>query len=718
MKTLFKIIAWVVGIIILLMIIAGIVLKYTFNPNDYKQQIISAVKHHTGRSLRIEGKIGLSVFPWLGVDVKHVALGNPAGFSNKTFAEVGDAQVKIQMFPMLFGDFRISKITLNDATINLTTLKNGHNNWSDFKSTSKRHTHTSQRTTTKRASAHKNAKSSSAPSGEFSIGNINIDNANVHIQNYKTGHNFNLSDFNLSGSGINFNGDSFSIKSSFNLSQTKPNIAFNTEASADITIGAGLVNVSDLSVSGKISTYKVALKTPVPYAFEADKIYTHDKNIQLKSLSVELANLKVNANLTVNDEHQVNGSFTIPNFNPSRLITALNLSNAYKNAAGLTSAQATIKVSTKGDVVSLYPFNITVDDSKINANASYNNLKKDLNFSLNINKINLNDYMAKSASSSSSTKAASKTHKATSNTTSHAPSVQIPRKMLQSINWNGTVHIGKLKSKDFILSDLNISTKNTAGDMTVSPISANLYKGTLSSSLELNANANPARLNTHFNITNVQLGPLVEALSHKQFITGTANFNNSLSSVGNTNTDMTLNLNGKGKLSIQKGDLKGFDLNSMIRQANDFLTHKKSGKPQAKKGKDTQFSSITGSYTINRGVINNNNLQLLTPYAQANGAGSVDLRNQTINYQLTAGPTAVNGHQAWNFPILITGPIAKPKIAPNMGAILGQVVKDAFGDLIKKALGGDSTTATKQDAKPASKNQQIQNLFNGLFHKK
>ena len=61
------------GLIVLLMVVVGIVFA-TFDPNAYKPQIVQMVKERTGRTLSIDGNIGLKVFPKIGATVGKTTL--------------------------------------------------------------------------------------------------------------------------------------------------------------------------------------------------------------------------------------------------------------------------------------------------------------------------------------------------------------------------------------------------------------------------------------------------------------------------------------------------------------------------------------------------------------------------------------------------------------------------------------------------------------------
>ena len=52
----------VVGVVILIVIAIAVAVA-TFDPNKYKGELARVVKEKTGRTLAVEGKIGVSLFP-------------------------------------------------------------------------------------------------------------------------------------------------------------------------------------------------------------------------------------------------------------------------------------------------------------------------------------------------------------------------------------------------------------------------------------------------------------------------------------------------------------------------------------------------------------------------------------------------------------------------------------------------------------------------------
>ena len=71
----------------------------TFNPNDYKEQIIQAVKESKQRTLHLDGDISLSFFPSLGANLGKVSLSEYN--SEQIFASVETARVSLALLPLL-----------------------------------------------------------------------------------------------------------------------------------------------------------------------------------------------------------------------------------------------------------------------------------------------------------------------------------------------------------------------------------------------------------------------------------------------------------------------------------------------------------------------------------------------------------------------------------------------------------------------------------------
>ena len=117
-------------VILSILILAPIGLVVLIDPNDYKQDIQNYVQSRSDYELDIKGKITLSWYPWLGLDIQDLAL-KPKSTSSKQ-AQLLTAQqinLKIPVQRLLKQEFQLEAISLNGAIINIEVDSKGNLNW-------------------------------------------------------------------------------------------------------------------------------------------------------------------------------------------------------------------------------------------------------------------------------------------------------------------------------------------------------------------------------------------------------------------------------------------------------------------------------------------------------------------------------------------------------------------------------------------------------------
>src|SRR5712691_9694252 len=117
------------GIVVLIVLVIAIVAA-TFDPNKYKPQLAAAVKDKTGRTLAIEGKLGLTLFPSIGVSVGKVSLSEPN--SSRIFAGVEQARISLALWPLLSKQVVVDRVTLSGLALELVQRKGGKTNFGDL----------------------------------------------------------------------------------------------------------------------------------------------------------------------------------------------------------------------------------------------------------------------------------------------------------------------------------------------------------------------------------------------------------------------------------------------------------------------------------------------------------------------------------------------------------------------------------------------------------
>src|SRR5882672_1835650 len=116
--------------LIALIVIAIAVAVATFDPNKYKGELAKIVKEKTGRTLTVEGKIGLSIFPSVAVAVGKTTLSERN--SDKIFARIDDVKVSLALLPLLSKEVVVDRVTLSGLNVDLVQDKNGKTNFADL----------------------------------------------------------------------------------------------------------------------------------------------------------------------------------------------------------------------------------------------------------------------------------------------------------------------------------------------------------------------------------------------------------------------------------------------------------------------------------------------------------------------------------------------------------------------------------------------------------
>jgi AsmA protein len=116
--------------IVVLAVIAIAVIVATFDANKYKPELARVVKEKTGRTLAIDGSIGLSFYPSIGVAVGKLSLSEPG--SSRVFASIDQARVSLALLPLLSRQVVVDRLTLSGLNVELVQHKDGKTNFGDL----------------------------------------------------------------------------------------------------------------------------------------------------------------------------------------------------------------------------------------------------------------------------------------------------------------------------------------------------------------------------------------------------------------------------------------------------------------------------------------------------------------------------------------------------------------------------------------------------------
>jgi AsmA protein len=251
---------------------------------------------------------------------------------------------------------------------------------------------------------------------------------------------------------------------------------------------------------------------------------------------------------------------------------------------------------------------------------------------------------------------------------------------------NGALRIGALQVSKLKLAKLDAKIRLAGGRLDVAPLSMNLYEGSASGSLSLNAAGNQLALKQ--NLNGISINPLLKDLADKDLLEGRGNVALDVASRGDSVAAMKKALAGTASLSLKDGAIKGINLAQSMRDIKarlGTLQGKAEGTTQkARAGEKTDFSELTASLKIANGVARNDDLALKSPFLRLAGAGDIDIGAGRMDYlakaTLVNTSTGQGGKEAdkvkgLTVPVRIAGPFDALTYKPELGDLAADMAK-------------------------------------------
>ncbi|MFK8029800.1 MAG: AsmA family protein, partial [Gammaproteobacteria bacterium] len=129
MKTLLKIIAGIVLLLILLAVCVALYVRFVFDPNDLRNQITKQVQDKTGRELLIEGDLKISTFPWVSASIGRTTLSDDPAFGSEPLLTFESVSASVKLLPLLKKQLELGTTSIDGGRINLVRLADGTTNW-------------------------------------------------------------------------------------------------------------------------------------------------------------------------------------------------------------------------------------------------------------------------------------------------------------------------------------------------------------------------------------------------------------------------------------------------------------------------------------------------------------------------------------------------------------------------------------------------------------
>ncbi len=722
MKHFIKIVFGLVGALLLL-IIAAVGATLFIDPNDYRDTIATKVQEQTGRKLNIEGEINLSLFPWLGLELGAMELGNAKGFGKKPMARIGAAEARVKLLPLLKLQTEIDTVVLRGLELNLKRRANGVSNWDDLVKGEAAVAVEEQEPAGTTADPQKLDQLL----GALAIGGIIIEDANVSWVDKQKKQSFSLKNFNFSSGEIRI-GEAIPLKLSTRLDSSAPQLKGTLEFIGDVTADpmAQRYRVDGMKLGGKLSGEVVPGGTLQATLGGGAAVDLAAQSLTVSSLSLSALGLevKVSANgKQIIDKPSFSGELSSNEFVPRQLLADLGITlPEMADPSAMGKAKLGTRFSAGLDSVALNDLTLRLDETTFGGKASVANFAAPvIRYTLKLDEIDVDRYLPppSDAPATEESVAAAKT--------SGEPA--LPLKLLRSLDIDGSFNVDKVKVMNLRTDTIVTTVKGKGGKFRVHPLSANLYQGSYSGNLGFDVSGATPVIAMDEKLSGVQAGPLLQDFMGKPYVTGEANLAAKMTARGLAPMAVRKSLSGKGNFKFANGTVNGVNIGQKIREL--YALYKKQPKP-TKQDKSTDFANLSGSFTATNGLITTRDLKVDSPVLQVDGKGNVDLGSEKIDMRLDTvlahdeRDIAAGGSgelKGVKIPLTVKGTFSDPKFGVDFGSILkakvdAEVEKkkaEAQAEIDRKKKAAEAEAKRKLEAEKKKLEEQAKDKLKNLL---
>lgn len=608
-----KVVKWILGIFAVLFLGLVLYLTLLFDPNDFKPEIVDAVKKQTGRELVISQDLNWTFFPTLGIELGGISLSNPDGFDEKQMLAVNQVVAEVALMPLFRKEVEIAQLNLDGLKLDLITQKDGRTSLDGL---------SGDAGTAKEQP--KNTEGNAQGLASLNIGGINITNTQIHLLDKR------------SGSDQTFVLESLTL-GEFSLGKFAP-LAYK--------------------FSGSMPDMKIASEGKGQLKISADM-----KQLEITGFAIE---------------NRVEGK-SMPGGKLSADLNAdVKLDLNRQNAELVLSSLKVADIEGKGDL-----------------KVAFGGKVPDVKAKLALGEIDLDKLLP----AGEEDKAAVKT---TESATAAKAGSEPDLSAMKQVNFAMDLTVKTIKAAGLTTENWKMDLALNNGVLDMKQLSADLYQGKLMTKAQLDGRNKVASYNFDTQLSGVKIQPLLKDAADLEILAGATAFNVNGKGKSLIPDNIKQNLDANGKFEISDGALYGVNIPHMIRSAQAKLKGDLSAQEEGER--KTDFSSLTGSFSLKNGVANNPDLAMASPLIRLAGAGSANLISEQLDYKLktsVVGSLKGQGGEGKNdlagveIPLMISGSFQEPKFALDTQALFDsklkeetEKVKDKLKDSIFKKLGG------------------------------
>ncbi|WP_122413247.1 AsmA family protein [Pseudomonas viridiflava] len=649
MKAFGKILGLFILGLLLIIVALGFALTHLFDPNDYKDEIRQLAREKANVELTLNGDIGWSLFPWLGLELHdtHVAtLTAP----DQPFADVQMLGLSVRVLPLLRKQVQMSDIRVEGLNLMLHRDEQGHGNWEDIGKPPAVASTDAKPETTPTPEASKPERSSQPL--KLDIDSLTVNNARVDYSDARKGQTFTAESIQLSTGPIREASD-IPIKLTAFLSTNQPVVRAKTELVGELRMDRVLkrYQFEDMRLSGEVAGEPLKGKT-VTFSAQGQLLVDLAANI------AEWNSLKISANqLRALGELRARELDKTPQLSGGLSIAQLDVRTFFENIGqplppmadgALSKVEMVTRLSGTPTSVVLDGLNLKVDDSTFTGRVAIDDFAKQaLRVQLKGDTFDADRYRPAESEESKGAKAARKSEVQSGEAAAAAGDSPLPEQptkaawstakllpleRLRMLDVEADISLGKLTLNKLPIDNAVFKTQALGGVIKLDTLSGNLYNGNFEVKGNLDARPDLPTISVQTRTAKVPVDRVLESQGQTPPVRGLLTLNSSLTGQGNSEKALIDSLNGTASFALNNGVLVNANLEQQLCKGISTLNRKPlTGEPRAK---DTPFQQLDGNLVIRNGVASNPDLKVRIPGLTVNGNGDVDLRVLGMNYRV------------------------------------------------------------------------------------
>jgi AsmA protein len=764
----------------------------TFDANRYKPKIEALAQQHLGRTLRLGGDVSLTLWPVLGLRAEQVTLGNAEGFTDPLFAEAESLVLGVQPLPLLEKRLEVNEVALDGLKLFLERRKDGINNWQLApRAPAPTPGAEAPAAATGGAGgfgllvggvtlSRAEVSFRDGVSGEvWRIAPLEL--ATGAIQ---TGKPFDVRlaagigqvgqklqgrlryqgrmsvDPKLPGvevSNLLLTADAENLPGAIQKVMLEARAERLSVAGESLELtttpvsmhlrmqnGPAPIELLDakltLGLAGGLAPMRLTL-APLKGELHAEGAGFGSKGLnaslqgeaaldltsgtaRLNRLAIDADGLRASLVGKLDDIQSAPrfaGRVEVADFNPRAWLAAHGRPLSGLPEGTLAQAGAKADVSIASGSLRLTALEARLDETR--AQGSIGAGKAGLSADLTLDRLNVDRYLPPKPTSSSAPPREGGGSPAPGPRTDTP--IELPVAMLHDLNGTVNLRVAHLTAQRVDVRDLRLAGKARGGEIVIDTLSGHVFDGQVNARGGLDVRGQAPLWRASGKASGVDVGAVLRQFAESDRLSGHGEVVFDLRTRGASVNALKAGLDGTARARFYDGSLKGVNIGELLRRADAALKGQPAPPPEPAQ---TDFTELSGSATIAKGVIHNPDLDGKSPLLRVQGAGAIDLPNNGIDYRLTVTlvqtATGQGGKELAELrgvpiPLTISGSISDPSYRVDLAKVVEERAKKEvqrrLEDELQKRIGISPPSSSRQEAQPPAVPPPVQDLLKGLI---